>query len=532
MNKRGFVCFNINNEGLEKAAAEILQYCCSQCDELYVGLLADSFWEKMMMSDIDLNFIQRKDLIDRLCLPIKVIEISEKNASIIKIWEEIKFTVFFNGSRYGESYLKDIEFLKIKGIESVCLWSKGGLGIDALTVFFRQQISIKKLIIFGSGQYFRYYMDTMCDIRRPDYLVDNDKTKWGEQSDGLVIKSPEYMFQSENSESVIILVCVKNYEPIISQINEVWPNVECRVLSSLPNVGITEELLNIYNEEQKYLQEIHRDMMKVLSEFDKVCRDNNLSYYLTGGSLIGAVRHAGFIPWDDDMDVCMPYEDYLKLKELAQSYWDRDEILLVDYDEVENNRFYDFVPRLLYMKTSYPVGTYNNVELKNNLKIKNRAGIDIFVLKSVSQHKVRSMFMEYGIKMIYALCMGHRDIIDYAEYNRKGKCFVWILKIINSIGSVLPLKFLFSVYELLGDCSERDSDYYFEPNQNILYIGTKVKKEHYSKGKDMLFEDLLVRVPSNCELQLEERGYKGFMHLPGNKSQRPSHVLSHKTIGW
>lgn len=54
-------------------------------------------------------------------------------------------------------------------------------------------------------------------------------------------------------------------------------------------------------------------ILKILKMFDKVCRQHGLRYCLVGGSLIGAVRHKGFIPWDDDLDVSMPRPDYEKL---------------------------------------------------------------------------------------------------------------------------------------------------------------------------------------------------------------------------
>ena len=52
--------------------------------------------------------------------------------------------------------------------------------------------------------------------------------------------------------------------------------------------------------------------LNILLQFDKFCRHHNLVYYLAGGTLLGAIRHRGFIPWDDDIDVCMPRTDYLK----------------------------------------------------------------------------------------------------------------------------------------------------------------------------------------------------------------------------
>lgn len=54
-----------------------------------------------------------------------------------------------------------------------------------------------------------------------------------------------------------------------------------------------------------------------LLELDRVCRENDLRYYLTGGTLLGAVRHRGFIPWDDDMDVIVPRPDFDRLMDLC-----------------------------------------------------------------------------------------------------------------------------------------------------------------------------------------------------------------------
>ena len=60
-------------------------------------------------------------------------------------------------------------------------------------------------------------------------------------------------------------------------------------------------------------------LLELLQEFDRVCRENEITYYASGGTLLGAVRHGGFIPWDDDVDVILPRADYEKLKTVAGS---------------------------------------------------------------------------------------------------------------------------------------------------------------------------------------------------------------------
>lgn len=70
-----------------------------------------------------------------------------------------------------------------------------------------------------------------------------------------------------------------------------------------------------YNGEGTKLREAQWCMLGILKEFDKICRNNNIDYWLDGGTLLGAVRHKGFIPWDDDLDVCMQAKDYPKLRE-------------------------------------------------------------------------------------------------------------------------------------------------------------------------------------------------------------------------
>lgn len=83
------------------------------------------------------------------------------------------------------------------------------------------------------------------------------------------------------------------------------------------------------------LQLIELDM---LIYFDRFCKEHGLRYYLAGGTLIGAIRHKGFIPWDEDIDLHMPRPDYERLPELWEKYANVDSYSLCVTNEKKNYR--------------------------------------------------------------------------------------------------------------------------------------------------------------------------------------------------
>ncbi len=71
------------------------------------------------------------------------------------------------------------------------------------------------------------------------------------------------------------------------------------------------------------LDDIHAVLIEILDEIDRVCKKNDIKYFLSGGTLLGAVRHKGFIPWDDDVDLWMTRENFKKFKKAIKKDLDK-----------------------------------------------------------------------------------------------------------------------------------------------------------------------------------------------------------------
>ena len=88
-----------------------------------------------------------------------------------------------------------------------------------------------------------------------------------------------------------------------------------------------EKLREKYNPDGSILRQAQMRMLEMLLFIDSVCQEYHLDYWLDSGTLLGAVRHNGFIPWDDDVDICMPVSDYHRFKEIMLDEYTKDYVL-------------------------------------------------------------------------------------------------------------------------------------------------------------------------------------------------------------
>ena len=99
-----------------------------------------------------------------------------------------------------------------------------------------------------------------------------------------------------------------------------------------------EELRERYNPEGSLLRRQQTRMLEILLEVDRICQKHDIRYWLSSGTLIGALRHDGFIPWDDDLDIEMMREDYLRLMEVLPQ--ELPDWLALQNDDTDPNYFY------------------------------------------------------------------------------------------------------------------------------------------------------------------------------------------------
>lgn len=131
-------------------------------------------------------------------------------------------------------------------------------------------------------------------------------------------------------------------------------------------------------------------LLDAMVHFDRYCKENNLQYFLFYGSLIGAVRHHGFIPWDDDIDVTMPRKDY---ERLVREYKNDGRYKLVS---IHNNKEYNLPLAKLIDSDTLLLQSYNRIE-----PVELGIYIDIFILDGVPFDKnARNSFMKKAIHYV------------------------------------------------------------------------------------------------------------------------------------
>ncbi len=257
-------------------------------------------------------------------------------------------------------------------------------------------------------------------------------------------------------------------------------------------------------EEQKQL------MLDMMKDFDQFCNDHDLSYFLTGGTLLGAVRHKGYIPWDDDIDVGMPRNDYETFARI--------------YNEEKETPYYEFVSFHqepdLYVSSGKLVDTRTVMEESIDCDVTLGVYIDIFPLDNLGDTEEEAEKMTKDLlKLRRALDVQNWKVIPEREWYKN-----LIIRAIKAVSPKGKRKDL--VFDQDQACrryaGQKMTEYVGYPcaamKQELL------KKEWYDSFRLVPFEQYMFRIPAGYDGCLRVFYGPDYMELPPEEKQKTHHA--------
>lgn len=149
-----------------------------------------------------------------------------------------------------------------------------------------------------------------------------------------------------------------------------------------------------YNPEGSTLWRMQQRMLDILAVIDDICRRHGISYWLSGGSMLGAVRHGGFIPWDDDLDIEMLRPDFERLMRILPQ--ELPSHMALQWHTTDPNYFFQFAKVRDRNSTLYERNGYDRVWKEHGI------WVDIFPLEAVPRwvHRLSNATLGHAYKMM------------------------------------------------------------------------------------------------------------------------------------
>lgn len=265
------------------------------------------------------------------------------------------------------------------------------------------------------------------------------------------------------------------------------------------------------------LKDVHRANLEILKEIDRICRKYKIKYLMDAGTLLGAVRHKGFIPWDDDADVAFTrnqYEAFVKV--VRRELPDTMEFLRPE-DFRGGRAFYDFTPRIIYKNSRTNEDTPEMRFYEGKL---NHLWVDLFIIDELPSGRLAAQITRLFHMVIYGMSMGHRYHLDFSKY---GKFQRPAVRIMAAVGRLIPMKLLFRIQRMtaLKDKKGRSNlRYYSNYQPDFLYV--TLQKEWCEETVDLEFCDTKLMAPKNWHEVLMWI-YGDYEKLPPVEKRVPSH---------
>lgn len=265
--------------------------------------------------------------------------------------------------------------------------------------------------------------------------------------------------------------------------------------------------MTAYKVSPSELRQLQKICYEMLIEIDRICRKNDIQYSVDGGTLLGTVRHHGFIPWDDDVDVIFTRKEYIKFRRVCEK-------------DLDNNRFFlqDYITDPNYRWGYAKLRRKNTIQLREgqeNLKQHPGVFVDIFVVDNVPDNVILRNIHHF-------ICFVIRKL-QYSPVGAQNEHNV-LLRLVYKLLSIFPRSLSFMLRDTLASISNKSQTklvtHYTWPYPERCKYG--VPSECFSEYTDMLFEKTMVRTFKQYDLYLKTV-YGDYMTLPPIE-KRVSHV--------
>lgn len=260
--------------------------------------------------------------------------------------------------------------------------------------------------------------------------------------------------------------------------------------------------------ENKTIEDKLKDVqLEIMIEIDRLCTKHNIRYYLAYGTLIGAIRHNGFIPWDDDIDIMMPYDDMIKFAKICES--ELDERFFYQSPESEQE----------YGLTINRVRRNNSLLLEPTLmgkKVHQGIMVDIYPLFGAETTKFKRK-MQVVNAMRRALYMLDEPVKNHGSIMKLGSSFLLKTKTLKHKKKIAK-----RLTDKMVKKSFDNSEFVTVLDSGIKEMSTTYKKEWFGNGIRHKFEDYEFIVP--CDSDSVLRTYFGdYMQLPPVEERKYHH---------
>lgn len=260
----------------------------------------------------------------------------------------------------------------------------------------------------------------------------------------------------------------------------------------------THEDFSKYNGEGTILRKAQLRMLDMLIEVDKICRKHNIQYWLDFGTLLGAVRHQGFIPWDDDVDISILKSDYNKLREVLLRELP-DQFVFTDW--MTDNFIFAHYGRVRDTQSFYPYPLFKKQKEQG-------LWLDIFVVE-----KIPSMRIKRFVDFFYG--RSFREIHHYGDVLYKSKSKKYFIRTIAYLAHPISLLLVWNS-RLLAMFKKSDLlGFTYSDNNTTAHYPSDI-----FPTKEILFEGHKFFAPCNVDIYLKAI-YGNYMEIPDEKKRQP-----------